>query len=251
MPTPIAQAVTELADKGSSANTFHERDETFTPPAPVQPEVKAAVAVATPIPLHTIVKEEGFHVSIWKAMCDYREYTAPEVGILLEAVGFNPKSVSTQLGELWKKKGWFIRRPVAGSKTYAYTLKREIKMPEPAVITPKPDAPVETQPQLQLETKPDVPKAKEEIMAAQPAAEVNAPALFEFNLRLKGIDFDINEAKELTQYLNQNDYSAPPEEEVPSLIQTTVKIKSVEFSRHELMLIKSKLNKAGFGGPNR
>lgn len=243
--------VEEVASAALSAGTVHPRNENFVPPVAALPETKANVEVESEsIPVtHTFNKADGIHVNIWKAMSDYREYTATDVGILLELVGFNPKTVGVQIGELWKKKNWFERRPVEGTKSYAYTLRREIEMPPAPVArivpaeTEQPELPLETKSEVQSETEP---QPKEESMAQ---AEILEAPLFDFTLKLKGIPFDLNEARALAAELEKIDFTPEDNSEAepaePALLESTYRIKGVEFTRSQLRIVKMKLNNIG------
>lgn len=262
MPEADNREVHNESAKVNSTTTIHTRDEKFTPPTPTLPVTKAApVAV---VPKAEVVnmtdgvdlvlrKEDGMILCIWKTMADYRPYTPTEVGLLLADFGFNPKSVGARMNTL-THRGWFDREQQPGqSRQWFYTLRRDVPPPPPEDAGKAAKVVASTQATLPLATTPEPVKVEEPkptVVEAKPvAAPVQNAPLFEFTVKLKGVEMSHEEANTLAAELVESGFGSIQNttESSSSLIDFQIRIKGVAYTKEELGTITKALVAAGYG----
>ena len=198
----------------------------------------------TSIPTPPLLATDTIRIMIWKVMSDYKEYTTPDIVLLLGDMAKTATSVATALSAL-DGEGWFDRKEIGRSPRYSYTLRRSIPMP-----TDMRRRKAEEKPAAQSEqTETQVTEKEITVHAVKNTPQAQAP-LVEIAVKIKGQLFTSSEAKQLTSELSLLGYghaaqrlNHPPK----GLVTKTISIKGMEFTDAELEVLVSTLNATRFG----
>lgn len=114
-----------------NAKLYAQQYPETTPPVPAPMGDSNIPPIPEKSTFAPVSKEDPIPLAIWKVMSDGHTYTVIEVGLLLEVVGFNNKSIERTISTIHSKNGWFTRtgKGVNGDP-FKYTLKPTAKMPE-------------------------------------------------------------------------------------------------------------------------
>lgn len=250
---------------------------------------RAPAKAVYPAPAPTLSAEDRLNTSIWKVTSDHKPYTVADLALLLGEIGIKPTTVSSMLSKLHLEKGWFDRtgnRAIG----FSYTLKRTIKCPvnekpynmqQRQVASSTPPQPTyadkhglssgvvksstvpvpKVEPVASTATQTLTPKetpmvanhsgftAPSPSLAQQFQATAVQP-LVSISVKIKGMDFSVDEARALaTDLLNAgfgtNKVQKTP---APSMLSVSVTIKGVVFSSDEVNEIATALVMTGFTG---
>lgn len=214
--------------------------ESATPSVKSEPK-ETPVLKTTPV----ILESDSIFVKIWKVMSDYKPYTYQEIHLLLSEFGIKAGSISSRLSVLNNYHNWFTVE--SAGRGFAYTLKREISMPDESFIgDPRtmPNHEVKSTPaESQAMTKPaKTPVHVTPSTPSTPSAPALVTPLVEIIIRVKGIDLTFMEAREITKVLKSQGYGQGygGKNNVSSnnlLISTNVSIKGQTFMPEELETI--------------
>lgn len=210
----------------------------------IQPTVTTKPLEPASIPTPPLLATDTIRIMIWKVMSDYKEYTTPDVVLLLGDMAKTATSVATALSGL-DGEGWFDRKEIGRSPRYSYTLRRSIPMPTDMrrrKAEEKTDAQSE-------QTETQVTETKEiTVQAVKNTPQLQAP-LVEIAVKIKGRIFTNQEVKQLTSELSLLGYghAAQRFNQAPKgLVTKTIYIKGMEFSDAELEELVNTLSAARF-----
>lgn len=210
----------------------------------IQPTVTTKPLEPTSIPTPPLLATDTIRIMIWKVMSDYKEYTTPDIVLLLGDMAKTATSVASALSAL-DGEGWFDRKEIGRSPRYSYTLRRSIPMP-----TDMRRRKAEEKPAAQSEqTETQVTEKEITVHAVKNTPQPQAP-LVEIAVKIKGQLFTSLEAKQLTSELSLLGYghAAQRLEHPPKgLVTKTISIKGMEFTDAELEVLVSTLNATRFG----
>lgn len=203
------------------------------------PPVAKTATSSTPPLLAT----DTIRIMIWKVMSDYKEYTVPDIVLLLSDMAKSATSVATALSAL-DGEGWFDRKHIGYQPRYSYTLRRSIPMPVDMRRRKTEEAPAQSE-----QTETQVTEKEITMHAVKNTPQAQAP-LVEIAVKIKGQLFTNLEAKQLTSELSLLGYghaaqrlNHPPK----GLVTKTISIKGMEFTDAELEELVNTLNATRFG----
>ena len=228
-------------------NSTTTQREVVVPPVVLNPviPVVSAVAIKKEIIPMIVTKDDNSDVAIWKVMHDLKPMSPGEVGLLLEEYGFKPKTIATRLGYLFNHLGWFDR--VEEGKTFLYTLRSNIPMPEMLAKAPQAKPAEEpatgTNPvQGNLEGLDDV---KPEANNDQPQPEKEESTMSRSDIAEARPMLVLNRGE--TAPVQPVPVSTPSKLVESNLLRFSVNIKETTFTIDQLCILVDELMAAGYG----